>query len=547
MTNKAKFEHDELGDIEVLCDLHHIYLKPICKVHLTVQISGLSCIGAQGRCLSTWEVSEKLRQLCPSLLSPPIQMKVTGATVDFVRFVVELNSRVDVRRVIKAADSQRIKLSGFPQTLRVRAGDAPIDCPRKHDWEAFFRDAKDMNELVPGERPDTVVISKLPVRWFARSSSTTKFQPDPEIVEEVFKIYGKIRRIDIPMLDPCQNPQLLTKMGLSVDHARTFLSDFGYTLSAEPDAAISSSSSIYGHDGFGKMAPSTIKPLFFDEKPLTSVDSASPLTFTVFIQYTDYSGFAAAMEALRGKKLIYAPNDKNNADSPKFFSAEIKVNFDRSKHLSDLSVRRRKAARIQLEAAAIAAEEEARRLRAEREARTRELAAQAEAEAQLAAKRAEEKKREETRKEELLRALAKRIKRERAKRARVEAADKVTEREKKRHKGSLYLSLGKHHREREKAISKDTKDGLPVSTSSIAIQTSPERSHSSGKHQSRTKLISEMRARSPVEATAERMREKLLQKRELQLRARLLSASCEFYVCLQPECEDTNFYLLFPL
>lgn len=117
MTNKAKFEHDELGDIEVLCDLHNIYIKSICKVHLTVQISGLSCIGAQGRCLSTWEVSEKLRQLCPSLLSPPIQMKVTGATVDFVRFVVELNSRADVRRVIKAADSQVLFKPYFEQSL----------------------------------------------------------------------------------------------------------------------------------------------------------------------------------------------------------------------------------------------------------------------------------------------------------------------------------------------------------------------------------------------------------------------------------------------
>ena len=106
MADKNKIKHEELGDIEVLCDLHHIYLKPICKVHITVQISGLSSIGTQGRCLSTWELSEKLRQLCPLLLSPPIQMKVTGATVDFVRFVVELNSKADVKRVIRAVDSQ---------------------------------------------------------------------------------------------------------------------------------------------------------------------------------------------------------------------------------------------------------------------------------------------------------------------------------------------------------------------------------------------------------------------------------------------------------
>ena len=106
MADKNIVKHDELGDIEVLCDIHRIYLKPICKVHITVQISGLSSIGTQSRCLSTWELSEKLRQLCPSLLSRPTQMKVTGATVEFVRFVVELNSKSDVRRVIKAADSQ---------------------------------------------------------------------------------------------------------------------------------------------------------------------------------------------------------------------------------------------------------------------------------------------------------------------------------------------------------------------------------------------------------------------------------------------------------
>ncbi len=93
-------------DVQAVCESLNIFLKPICKVHITVQISGLSFAGVQNKCLSTWEVAEKLRQLCPALLSPPIQLKVTGATVEFVRFVVELDSKADVKRVIKAADSQ---------------------------------------------------------------------------------------------------------------------------------------------------------------------------------------------------------------------------------------------------------------------------------------------------------------------------------------------------------------------------------------------------------------------------------------------------------
>lgn len=104
MTDKAI--HKELGEIEVLSDFHHIYLKPNCKVHINVQISGLSSLSAQSKSLSTWEVCEKVRQLCPAQLSPTVSMKVTGVTVDFVRFLVELNSRSDLKKVIKATDSQ---------------------------------------------------------------------------------------------------------------------------------------------------------------------------------------------------------------------------------------------------------------------------------------------------------------------------------------------------------------------------------------------------------------------------------------------------------
>lgn len=53
--------------------------------------------------------------------------------------------------------------------------------------------------------------------------------------------------------------------------------------------------------------------------------TSSSLTFTAYIQYTDYSGFAAAMEALRGKKLVHIPPNKNKDDVASMFLANIGV------------------------------------------------------------------------------------------------------------------------------------------------------------------------------------------------------------------------------
>lgn len=494
----AKLTHNELGEIEVLSDLHRIYLKPICKVHITVQISGLSSLGTQSKSLSTWEVSEKVRQLSPVQLSPSVTMKVTGVTVDFVRFLVELKSRSDVKRVVKAADSQCIKLRGFPQTLRVRTAEAPIDCPRRHDWDAFFRDSKDMNELIPGERPDTIVLSKLPVRWFS-SNNSSKFQPDPKILVEVFQVFGKVRRVDVPILDPCQNHRLLADMGLTLDDAKDILSGFHTSVAAE-DNPISNQSN--NHNGFGKMAPSTIKQLLYEEESSSSIDSAYPLTFTAYIQFVDYAGFTAAMEALRGKKLIYAPGDINKKQPAKFYSAEIKVDFDRTKHLSDASIRRRRAAQILLESAsrkkaeamARAAEEAARReaeleaarlaeeerVRAEKEAALKRAEEEANIRAAEKRLRREEKRRraEEARRareeEEKKRILHKRLKREMAK-LKARKADEDA-RERKRHKRRHHHCHHSRHEKTKGSESDYYSETNSIKThSSIAIQTSPDK------------------------------------------------------------------------
>lgn len=406
--------------LQELCPAHDLFLKPVCKVNITVQLPGFQLGNSQGKSLSTWEVADKLRQLCPSLLSPPTQLKVLRATVEFVRFVVELGTKAEVRKVLTSVDSQRIKLSGFPQALRVRATEAQTDCPRRHDWDAFFRDAKDMDETKYGERPDTVVVDNLPVRWFAadvpRSTSSAfgsvskSSWPSAHILKEVFEIYGKIRRVDIPMLDPVQNPHLLANLGVPSDVIES-------NVQTSDSAFVAHESTLKDDStGFGKIAPAVIKPLAPADLDgtsggLTSDSSAfaaagSSLTFRAFLQYVDYSGFSNAMESLRGMKLVYAPKRPLQSTQPSeqsYFSAEIQVDFDRTKHLSDDWVERRDVARLRLEEwiqrrRAAAEVAEAKRQKLAREAE--ELAAKRKQEAEVLAeaqRRADEAERQASR------------------------------------------------------------------------------------------------------------------------------------------------------
>lgn len=97
-------------------------------------------------------------------------------------------------------DSKRVYL-----ILQVRAAEAKVNFPSRHDWDSYFRDAKNMNEMRPGERPDTVHLKDLPTIWFAAKSSDVnnkELKPCEAIVRKVFQTFGEIRCLDIPMLDP---------------------------------------------------------------------------------------------------------------------------------------------------------------------------------------------------------------------------------------------------------------------------------------------------------------------------------------------------------
>ncbi|CAH8484532.1 unnamed protein product [Schistosoma haematobium] len=402
-----KSEPSKISDLIDFCPTLNLYLKPIARVCITVQIPLLHDTSGQLKSFTTWEIIEKIRQLCPGILAPSTVMKVVHTTLEFVRFAVDLENKTDVRRVVTSLESQFIKLSGFPQNLRVRASEAPYDCPRRHDWEAFFRDAQNMDETKSGERPDTLVLTGLPIRWFASGShNRPRFRvnsddtnssylsllvdeekPDPSIVKEAFEVFGKIREIDIPMLDPSQNPDCLEDyinsnetLNSSCDTLKT---DTSVNKPIEYSFRNGSGCTEEYIGGFGKIGPDTIGILNptiqhsvinsssadSDKSKVshlmksrnsniltspTNTSVGSPLTFIAYVQYMDYTGFSRAMDMLRGQKLVYAPTYRSQSSAladqneKLYYAAEIKIDFDRTKHLSPDSIHARQNKRNQL-------------------------------------------------------------------------------------------------------------------------------------------------------------------------------------------------------
>ena len=66
-------------------------------------------------------------------------------------------------------------------------------------------------------------------------------------------------------------------------------------------------------------------------------------TFDVYLMYKDYVGFVNAMNGLRGMKLVKCRKDEDF--KTEYIEHDIKLNFDKSKHLSDKAIRRRQIAK----------------------------------------------------------------------------------------------------------------------------------------------------------------------------------------------------------
>ncbi|XP_005999954.1 A-kinase anchor protein 17A [Latimeria chalumnae] len=324
--------HDTSEAVELYTPLG-LYLKPIAKLNISV---ALPLLKQPGKSISNWEVMERLKSMVrPDQFST---LRISKSTMEFIRFEGEVEEKSLVKIFLSKLDSKTIKLSGFSDILKVRVAEFRIDFPTRHDWDSFFRDAKDMNETLPGERPDTIHLEGLPCKWFASKDSCSE-KPSEEVLKKVFETFGDIRNVDIPMLDPYREEMM----------GRNF-----YTFS------------FGGH-----------------------------LNFEAYIQYQEYVGFVKAMNALRGMKLMF------KGDDGKAMACNIKVAFDITKHLSDASIKKRQIERQKLQELEWQREQQKRHQKEEEERQKEEERKRKELEEQERERKREEKikKREQKQKE----------------------------------------------------------------------------------------------------------------------------------------------------
>lgn len=144
----------------------------------------------------------------------------------------------------------------------------------------------------------------LPVAWFsevpagaARGSGADGDSlplPSPRLLQRVFESFGRVRAVDVPVCDPYRRRMKPHMQGASA-----------HALGDE-------------HSG------------------------TAPTLFEAYVQYAEHVGFVRTMDALRGMKLAHKQPDGT------YHAANIGVDFDRTKHLSDAAVRRRQIVRDRL-------------------------------------------------------------------------------------------------------------------------------------------------------------------------------------------------------
>ena len=280
-----------------------LYLKPIARLNISVQLPQLKKTGSK---ISNWEVMERVKDMAKGISFPVF--KVAKSSLEFIRFEAEIENYGKMDEVKAKLDMKTIKLSGFEEHLKVRAAEAKPAFPTRHDWDTFFKDNKNMNEMKAGERPDTIHLSNLPTKWFVDyhdRSGIAKDKPSEYVLKKVFENPFasnerlEIRALDIPILDPYR----YTFLG-KMTNITCYILDFtAYALFQFV---------VVFYRNQMKSSISGIQTFSFGQD----------LVFDAFIQFKEYIGFVKVMNSLKGMKLLYKDRHEERA-----WTANIKVSL----------------------------------------------------------------------------------------------------------------------------------------------------------------------------------------------------------------------------
>ncbi len=220
-----------------------LYLKMEARINIEVRLPEIRNPGVS---VSNWEIMEKLK-----IQSEPEEytsLRVVLSSREVIRFEGEFDTVRALKKVVLMINGRTIKLKGFSDSLKIRASMADDNFPAKHEWEDYFinKGIESFDDGKPGERPDTIHIKGLPVKWF--TSKTSEGKPCSKVLTQAFQKFGKVRQVGF--YDP------------TGENSSKDFSSFGPEIGKEM------------------------------------------LNFETYVQYDKYCSFCTAMEGLKGVKLM---------------------------------------------------------------------------------------------------------------------------------------------------------------------------------------------------------------------------------------------------
>ncbi|XP_032993460.1 A-kinase anchor protein 17B isoform X2 [Lacerta agilis] len=270
-----------------LCAFHRLYLKPVVKLSICVvlpQHTGSTHV------VPKWEVIEKLKNIvCPVRFT---SVKITKSTKGFIMFEAEADTKRLVCSLKEKLHGKMIKLSGFKDDLQVVVMEPCSDLLTPQELEPNLNTRELPEEDLAQQSKDSpycIHLEGFPCKWFAVKGSNSE-SPSEDVLRAVFEKFGKIKNIDIPMLDPYREEVV----GGSMNN-------------------------------------------------LTLCSLLNLRTFEAFVQYQESTSFSKAMETFKGMKLMF------KRDDGKALACHIKVTPDTTGHFSENSITQRNLEKLTLQ------------------------------------------------------------------------------------------------------------------------------------------------------------------------------------------------------
>ena len=270
-----------------LCPSLNLFLVPQKKITVAVVLPTARTVGPS---ISNWDMMEKLRQGAQP--EEFVNLRVEHSSRERINFVGELPSLRALRKVVLLLNGKTMRMPGFPEPFKVKASSLDVNFPKKKDWEAFYRSKGLANfaDGSPGERPDTVRISRIPAEWFLDVNDLDAGGwPSKLLIARAFSQFGVLSNVGV---------HLHKTAAAQLQQAEGAFSSFGPT------------------------------------------PSHSTRLFDAFLQFADYSGFCSCMLGLKGMHMMRNVGAGGGGVEAKEVAC-IEVDYDRSGFMTVVNLRRR--------------------------------------------------------------------------------------------------------------------------------------------------------------------------------------------------------------